>query len=595
MRISMMGTSNAGGAGRAMMRLAEGLIANGHECNVFVKSKIGNSGYVYQTKELCPMLDDLIGNFFNKNVYPGRTLMSAMYSGAEFSFEKELLSSDIIHFHWVANFVSPEFMARLNLLGKPLIWTMHDMNPMSGGCHCIYDCDNYINKGCHYCPQLRYNPYDITSSMLSLKVKYIPKDMLIVSPSRKLAERARRSAVFKEHRIEVIPNSVELDVFHPYVKGEAKARLGVHQDCKLLLYGAEIHTQIHKGFDHFINALRYICERTDLARLKQQGKLKLLLVGRPSPESEKLFDELGLEYISLGYLHDDNELAQAYSAADVAVLSSIEDNLPNMMLEALACGTPVVGFRTGGIPDIVKDGYNGYVAEWGNDESLGDSIVFAVANAEYLQANCRPFAEIYLNQKSQALAYQALYEDLLLMPGRVEPVPQKSELSVESLRAFGPYLWEELKIAQSIHQKGGWAEILLESNKFVGRLLKTVSSFLQREPYEPGTLALYGAGRNASDLLSCLKYPCHALRGIFDKKLSASEAFCGYPVLDMKRIEEYGLQAVLITSLKYEQEIAEELAALPEKGIYVIRLSDIYVMDRLNKRTGDFARRFVTS
>ena len=581
MKIAMLGYTEGGGAGRAMMRLAGGLSQVGEICRIFVRHKVSCSEMVSEVGRGDSWLDNVIQEYFKHNVALGHVLMSAMYSGAEDTCERNLLAADVVHLHWVANFISPEYMARLSGLGKPLIWTLHDKNPMTGGCHCSYGCNGYISTNCHCCQELKDNPYDITAHLLDVKEKYFPKDLVLVSPSQWLAECAKKSRLFRKHRIEVIPNSVELDVFHPVPKEKAKAAFGISALQKVLLYGAEAHTQIHKGFSHFVAALRYACEHTFVGQLVSTNALVLVLVGSCAPEAEEELRGIGVPYRVLGYIKSDVDLVHAYSAADVMVLSSVEDNLPNMMLESLACGTPVVAYHTGGIPDIIQNGLNGYVATWGDHQALGEAIENSLMNADVLQANCRSFAEKILSPKRQADAYRLLYRDLMEAPHKVSHVQDKFELSVDSLRALGPYFWEALQGITKLHDQGGWTEILYMEGEIARRnVLEFVANWLQDVCNINHQVALWGAGEDARKLLEIVGIGCNSLLGIFDQRKNSGEVFCGYPILDKTKIMNLGLKAIVVSSLDYEEEITNRLQYLQQYGMVIIRMSDLYSLSK---------------
>lgn len=576
----MLAYTETGGAGRAMMRLVEGLVAMGDACRVIVRHKGSDSPLVTEVDSARPWLEYLDQANFTGNGFPGHAPVTMMYSGAEAACEPLLHDADVVHLHWIARFLSPEFLLRLSQEGKSLVWTLHDKNPMTGGCHCSYGCNRY-EADCHACHLLRDNPYDITAAMLQLKAKYIPESLVVVSPSEWLADCARKSTVFQHHRIEVIPNAIELDRFRPMARAEAKRALGLREDQVAILYGAESHAQLHKGFAHFVQAVRLLSETEGARGAIAEGRLVLLLLGHAVKDVQAQFEQTDIPVHACGYVSEDDELARIYSAADLTVISSTEDNFPNMVLESLACGTPVVGFRTGGIPDAVQEGVNGCLAMRGDDVALADAVLRAIWQCTRLQRNCRPFAERRYSQKQQAEAYRALYEELLVEKRPAMPVVRPFAYATDTKRALGPLLfdaWDEAKSAYGASSRWRLIE-MLEGAAARPRVIQAAAQWIASAPYGRGEIALRGAGGDAKKLLACLPDCEPKIGGVLDKNLADGAKFCGYPALSMGNLAAQGVKVILVSSLKYEQEIMEELRNAQDiqaMGIRVVTMSDVY-------------------
>jgi glycosyltransferase involved in cell wall biosynthesis len=338
------------------------------------------------------------------------TFFTLSYPGYDISGTEFIQEADVVNLHWVAEFQSVETVAKLLELGKPVVWTLHDENPYTGGCHYTAGCSGYRND-CLDCPQLKDLHHQIPYHVLSNKLKNWRKNLTIVAPSRWLAGKARKSKVFQKFDVEVIPNAIEVDVFKPREKREAKKSLNIDPDTVCILFNAEYHSEKRKGFGKLLEALDFCLSKKDFIGLVSEGKIRLLTVGDPQQEIVRL----GIPYQALGYLKSDGDLAKVYSAADVYVLPSLEDNLPNTMLEAMACGTPVVAFDVGGMPDMIKNGETGYVVPPFDSKRMGEAVVDLVFNAQKrtrMNTRCRHLIEQHYKLKDQAAAYFKLFEKL---------------------------------------------------------------------------------------------------------------------------------------------------------------------------------------
>jgi glycosyltransferase involved in cell wall biosynthesis len=260
---------------------------------------------------------------------------------------------EIIHLNWICRgFLSIESFARIK---KPVIWTLHDMWPFTGGCNYSGDCERY-QKSCGKCPQLHSKcDKDLSYWTWFRKRRAFQKlNLTIVSPSQWLSRCAQRSLLFRERRIEVIPNGVDINIFKPIQKTIARKILNLSKDKKIILFGAIKATDdFRKGF----NYLEGIFELLRQATITE--KCEIVVFGSSEPKDQPQF---GFNTTYMGYLYDDVSLALLYSSADIFIAPSIEDNLPNTVMEALACGTPCVAFDIGGMPDMIDHGYNGYLA-----------------------------------------------------------------------------------------------------------------------------------------------------------------------------------------------------------------------------------------
>jgi glycosyltransferase involved in cell wall biosynthesis len=305
--------------------------------------------------------------------------------------------------------------AALPQFGRPIVWTLHDMWPFTGGCHYDNECGRY-SQSCGRCPVLgSERERDLSRLVWNRKRRaWSELEIRVIAPSRWLADCARRSSLFGRYRIEVVPNGLDLEVFRPIDRKSARELIGLPPDGRIILFGAHAATtDVRKGFSHLQEA------SFRLADLGEPSAYRLVLLGAthsPLP--------LGLESHGLGILQDDVALALAYSAADVFVAPSLQDNLPNTVMEALACGTPCVAFDIGGMPDLIEHEHNGYLARPFDASDLANGIAWTLSDADRwqrLSLRAREKCEQEFEFTKVAARHVALYRDILggdLAPAR---------------------------------------------------------------------------------------------------------------------------------------------------------------------------------
>ncbi|MFP4088305.1 MAG: glycosyltransferase [Desulfobacteraceae bacterium] len=427
MRIVQISTYDIrGGASRATYRLHRGLRDRGEDCRMVVRHRESEDEFVF------PVQADPSGqqdgrDFFLSQVIQGHyidahrtemsnTLFSLPYSGLDLSPLSLVQEADIINLHWVARFQSSISLNRLFALKKPVVWTLHDQWAFTGGCHYSAGCKGY-RTDCRACPQLADDPFNLPTAVLDDKeVLFKDADLTIVTPSRWMAECAKKSRLFGDLRVEVIPNSLETDLYIPVPKPEAKEKLGLETKGVTLLFGGEDGNEKRKGFRELMGGIRYCLTDAGFQDLVGAGNLRLICFGRPNDE----IASLGIPVDALGYLDSEERIRDVYAAADIFVLPSLEDNLPNTILEAMSCGTPVVAFETGGIPEMVKDGVTGRLVPLGDSESLGQALLALIFNPEERQTMgkaCRKRIERDYPLEVQARSYAQLYEALIRKKG----------------------------------------------------------------------------------------------------------------------------------------------------------------------------------
>ena len=411
-----------GGAARATYRLHRGLLQIGQDCRTLVRYKASTDDSVVGVVPENPaekveeefFLSVAIQQYYinSHRTDISNTLFSLSYPGYDLSTLPMVQAADIINLHWVAQYQSPVTLHRLFDLGKPVVWTLHDQWAFTGGCHYTAGCEEY-RKDCAECPQLSDDPFNLPGTILKDKLRLFKNaNLTVVTPSRWLGACAKESKLFKNLCFEVIPNSLETDVFRPLPKAKAKKSIGLPTDITTLLFGVEYGNEKRKGFRELMGAIQYCLKDDDFQDLVRANKIRLICFGYTSDELEAV----GIPVKALGYLDSDEKIMTAYCAADIFVLPSLEDNLPNTMLEAMSCGTPVVAFDVDGMPDAVINGKTGQLVSLGDVKEMGKAILSLIFNPEKrgrMGKECRKKVEEQYKLEIQAQRYLGLYQELI--------------------------------------------------------------------------------------------------------------------------------------------------------------------------------------
>ncbi len=319
----------------------------------------------------------------------------------------ETLNPDLVHLSWVnSGFLKIETLKRFK---RPIVWTLHDMWPFTGGCHYDDECGRF-RQSCGKCPAMHSEiDRDLSRQIWQRKKEsWQNVPIVAVAPSQWLADMARSSSLFKDQRIEVIPNGIDTDRFKPLDKRAVREALGLPQDKHLVLFSALSATSdMRKGNQFLIPALKKI------AQVGWGENIELLVSGASAPESPP---DLGMKVHYMGLLHDEISMALLYSAADTTVAPSMQENLSNSVMESLSCGTPVVAFKVGGMPDMIDHQTNGYLARGFEPEDLAAGIMWVLDNhsrRELLSQFARESAVERYSLKRIANRYLTLYQEIL--------------------------------------------------------------------------------------------------------------------------------------------------------------------------------------
>jgi glycosyltransferase involved in cell wall biosynthesis len=333
--------------------------------------------------------------WFYKN--RNRVIFSTGIFGNNIGKTREYQEADIIHLHWICGGMLS--ISQIGNIQKPVVWTMRDMWPMTGGCHYAMDCKRY-ESGCGFCKQLNsQSKYDLSYFVLKKKRASFSKNMKMVGISHWLSECAKRSFLFKDFDIRTIHNNVNTNDFFPIEKSIARDILNLPDNKKIILAGAQSLKDFYKGFDKYLEAINGLN--------KKDNKL-LLFFGN---FDENLIKQSGFEYKSLGFLYDTVSLRLAYSASDVFVAPSLMDAFGKTLAESMACGTPVVCFNATGPNKI-----NGYKASPYVAEDLAAGIDWVLTDDKRHKDLCikaREKAVACFDIKKVAGQYAELYGEAL--------------------------------------------------------------------------------------------------------------------------------------------------------------------------------------
>lgn len=415
MRVVHLSTYDvAGGAALAAHRLHLGLLAAGVESTMLVRRRFGTTPGVlepqgYAAKFAVRLRRRLELWCARRGGWNGTGRFTPGAYGRPLRGAIEALKPDVVNVHWLADgFLD---VRELALLGRPIMWTMHDMWPFTGGCHYAGECRRYRAQ-CGCCPLLGARAeVDLSRRMWTRKQRaYSGLRLTGVAPSCWMAEAARGSSLWSGRDVVTIPNGIDTACFTPGDQAAARAALGIPIEGLLVLAGAtEFRRDRRKGFDLFAAVAARLGELAP-------GRYRFATFGT-APAGR--YSMGGAECIELGPIGEPRRLAAVYAAADVFVAPSREDNLPNTLVESLACGTPVASFAVGGIPDIVEDGVNGCLATPLDAVGLAGKIhAFVGDSAAYAAARCaaRKKAEDCYSISSMVGAYTELYRRMLSSP-----------------------------------------------------------------------------------------------------------------------------------------------------------------------------------
>jgi len=409
MKVCILSRSDGKAGGfAAAYRLHQGLRRSDIESFLVVGEKIRDDEYVIPPSSRIGKLWNSITNSIDSlpiRFYKNRQKTTYSLQWLPSQLEKRIakINPDIINIHWInAGYFSIESIAKLK---RPIILTLHDMWGFTGGCHYSGDCHKYT-RACGACPQLNSSSENDLSRWVWERKwkKWQNLNLTIVTPSNWLADCARASSLFSSFRIEVIPNGIDTDLYRPIPKQLAREILRLPQEKKLILFGATSLSPGRKGFQ-FLEPILSLLSQSNL-----KDEIELVTFG-----SLKSNFSSNIKVNHLGKLNDEMSLVLAYSSADVFILPSVEDNLPNTIMEALSCGTPCISFDIGGLADMIEHQKNGYLVVPFNIEDFAKGICWVLEDSEhykYVSKSSRQKVIQKFSSELQAASYLRIFSEI---------------------------------------------------------------------------------------------------------------------------------------------------------------------------------------
>ena len=419
MRVLIVNTSEkTGGAAVAANRLMDALNNNGVKAKMLVRDKLTDRLTVIGLRQSWRQRWNFLWerwcvfwHLHGRRQHLFEIDMANM--GSDITRLPEFQEADVIHLHWInQGMLSLRNIRKILDSGKAVVWTMHDLWPASSLCHYARTC-NKFKSHCQYCPLLPGggSEDDLSSTVWNRKVRML-KDRSIhfVTCSRWLAGEAKKSALLKGQHIYNIPNPIDTRIFRPLEKKKARHDCGLPYNKRYILFVSQRVTDERKGMDYFVTAVDKLVE----AHPEMKETTGIAILGGHSEEFEH---RLALPVYPLGYVNDERQIVNIYNAASLFVLPSLEDNLPNTIMEAMACGVPCAGFKVGGIPEMIDHRRNGYVAEFRNADDLATGMYWVLDVCDYQKVSNEAVTKVAhsYSQTNIALRYIEVYNEALAL------------------------------------------------------------------------------------------------------------------------------------------------------------------------------------
>ena len=417
MRVLIVNTSEkTGGAAVAANRLLDALNNNGVKAKMLVRDKVSDDITVVglpQTlwRQWAFLWERLIvffhTHFTKKHLFD----IDIANAGTDITRLREFREADIIHLHWInQGMLSLKGIRKILDSNKAVVWTMHDIWPASSICHYSRGC-NYFKSHCHDCQLLPGGGYDsdLSTIVWSAKKRMLANhNIMFVACSKWLETEAKRSALLIGQSITNIPNPIDTRVFCPCNRREARMASGLPFDKRVILFVSQKVTDKRKGMEFFIKGLEILVEKHPEMR---DDTVVAILGGH----AEDVAEQLALPSFPMGYVNDERRIVSIYNSADAFVLPSLEDNLPNTIMEAMACGVPCVGFKVGGIPEMIDHQRNGYVAALRNADDLAEGISWVIDPKRHDELSKEAVKKVSMrySQHSVAMKYIEIYNQAI--------------------------------------------------------------------------------------------------------------------------------------------------------------------------------------
>ena len=357
-----------GGAAIAAYLHHQAMLEHGYKSKMLVLDKKSNDPNIIKIKR--SKFSELSKRILNKalsrltNYY---ATWSNNIIGYDISNDEHIKDADIVIIHWIGrNTISIKSIKKILQTGKPVYMFMHDMWAITGGCHYALECTKYQTL-CAACPHSNHGfgtklKKDLSYWQFQEKLSQLTSydNLNFVTPSEWLANKVKESALFSNHQTTIVRNLLDISIFKPLNKKRSREQLDLPIDRKLLLFGADNIVSPYKGWNLLRNALKSNDNRFDV------------VVYGICPEDIEA--QIGVKCHKMGHISDISTIVKLYSACDAFITSSIAENYPNVLIEAMACGLPCIGTDIGGIPEIIQNSVNGFIVPELTSESIKQTI-----------------------------------------------------------------------------------------------------------------------------------------------------------------------------------------------------------------------------
>jgi len=416
LKVTHVNTLLGGGAARAVERLHDGLLQLGCTSLVYTLAE-GRAEYgnVFRFRASRSLLSRIKGRMRGNEIErafaayrggrpEGLELFSDDRSVYCHDVVQQMPPCDVVNLHWISGFI--DYTTFFSAVRKPVVWTMHDMHAFTGGCHYNLQCERF-REACGACPQLGSSQADDLSHGVWKRKRdalssAAPGMLHVVATSQWMRRQVEESSLFADVPVSLIPLGLDTESFSPRDGQGMRSALGIPDNVQVILFAADSVTNRRKGFDELVQALN---------SLNGKDKVFLLTIGGGTPVLDG-----GIRHLHVGHLKNDRIMSAIYSAADIFVIPSLQEAFGQTALEAMACGTPVVGFDAGGIPDMVRPGVTGLLAPAGDVVALRECIERVLrepGERRFMAMQCRQVVENEFGLRLQAERYLDLYKSML--------------------------------------------------------------------------------------------------------------------------------------------------------------------------------------
>lgn len=332
-------------------------------------------------------------------------------AGTDITRLPEFKEADVIHLSWInQGFLSLKDIGKILRSGKAVVWTLHDLWPATGICHATLGCKAYMTR-CSHCQYLPNGggSHDFSTRVFNHKKKlYNNSGIHFVGCSKWIAGQARSSALLSGLNVTQIPNPIDTRVYYMKDRQQSRLHATLPTDKRIILFVSQRVTKERKGIAFFVDAVGKLVARHP----EMKDNTVIAVMGG---HAEEMASQLALPAIPLGYVGGERQIVDIYNSADVYVLPSLDDNLPNTIMEAMACGVPSVAFRVGGIPEMIDHQRNGYLAKYRDADDLAEGIHWALdeADTEEVRRQCLQKVAANYSQRTVAMRYIEVYNQAM--------------------------------------------------------------------------------------------------------------------------------------------------------------------------------------